>query len=158
MFMRERCSSKGDSNKWSDLEKYLSDECKDSTADFDILYWWKCNEKKYLVLSLLACDVLVIPISIVASESAFSTGGHVLDAFRSSLSPKIMESLICAQDWLRAPTQVLCVEEHMDPVDDLEQGIYLCLLFIDYFIFNQISLAIILILLLLLLQNLEKLA
>ena len=33
------------------------------------------------MLSKLARDVLVVPISTVASESAFSTGGRILDPF-----------------------------------------------------------------------------
>ncbi|KAG5040023.1 hypothetical protein JHK85_012499 [Glycine max] len=40
-------------------------------------------------------------LSIVASESAFSIGGRVLDPFRSSLSHEKPEALICTQDWLK---------------------------------------------------------
>ncbi|KAL8102179.1 hypothetical protein AgCh_026902 [Apium graveolens] len=41
-----------------------------------------------------------MPVSSVASEAAFSTGGRTIDAYRSSLSPKTAEALICSQDWL----------------------------------------------------------
>ena len=68
--------------------------------DFDILPWWKENQRKYRVLSQIARDVLAIQVSTVASESAFSTGGQILDPFRSSLSPKMVEALICTQNWL----------------------------------------------------------
>ncbi|GAU49294.1 hypothetical protein TSUD_89190 [Trifolium subterraneum] len=40
-------------------------------------------------------------VSTVASESAFSTRGRVIETFRSSLKPAMTEALICAQQWLK---------------------------------------------------------
>ena len=54
------------------------------------------------MLFKLARDVLAVPVSTVASESMFSTGGCILDPFRSSLSPLMVQNLVCAQDWLQA--------------------------------------------------------
>jgi len=48
----------------------------------------------------MARDILAIPLSTVASESAFSVGGRVLDAYHSSLRLEIVESIICLRDWL----------------------------------------------------------
>lgn len=79
----------------SKIDRYLEDEIEDQTPSFDILDWWKANSSKYQILSQVAKDVLTIPISTVALESSFSTGGRVLDQFRSSLTPKIVECLIC---------------------------------------------------------------
>ncbi|KAG6482782.1 hypothetical protein ZIOFF_059421 [Zingiber officinale] len=40
--------------------------------DLDILEHWKNQKHRYPTLALMACDVLAIPITTVASESAFS--------------------------------------------------------------------------------------
>ena len=80
------------------------------TKKFDILKWWKGQSSRFPILSKLARDVLAIPISTVASESAFSTGGRVLDDFRTSLTPFMVEALVCTQDWLRKPTSIDVVE------------------------------------------------
>ncbi|XP_019179230.1 PREDICTED: zinc finger BED domain-containing protein RICESLEEPER 2-like [Ipomoea nil] len=83
--------------------------------------WWKSHSERFPILSKMARDVLAVPISTVASESCFSTSGRVLDPFRSSLTPKIVEALICTQDWLRAPNQPIQVEENLEEVERLEK-------------------------------------
>ena len=87
----------GCSNKF---DKYLAENCESRSGDvkFQILRWWKANSNRYQVLSKLARDVLVVPISTIASESVFSIGGRILDPFRNSLSPLMVQNLVCAQD------------------------------------------------------------
>ena len=92
----------GCSGNKSELERYLAEDIEPDSDDFDIFMWWKFNELRFPILAEMVRDVLAIPISSVASECAFSTGGRVLDPFRSSLTPKIVQSLICVQDWLRS--------------------------------------------------------
>jgi hypothetical protein len=66
----------------NEVERYLVDGCEDSNDDkLDILGWWKINASKYKILSKLTQHVLAFPISTVTSESAFSTGGRILDQF-----------------------------------------------------------------------------
>jgi hypothetical protein len=88
-------------NTKSELNKYLSEETEDTEMKLDLLVWWKASEQRFPILARMARDVLAIPISTVASESAFSTSGRNLDDFRSSLTPFMLEALVCAQDWLR---------------------------------------------------------
>ena len=56
----------------------------------DALSWWGINGHRFPIVSRMALDMLAIPLSTVASESAFSAGGRHLDPFRSSLTPKVM--------------------------------------------------------------------
>jgi hypothetical protein len=75
----------------NELDKYLVENCEGKKdVNFDVLLWWKTNSSRYQVLSKMARDVLAIPVSTVASESAFSTRGCILDPFQSSLSPDMV--------------------------------------------------------------------
>jgi hypothetical protein len=69
----------------------------------------------------LAKDVLVVPVSAVASKSAFSTGGRVISSFRSSMSPKMVESLICAQSWLHLSPKDLDIQEIIRDLQNYEE-------------------------------------
>ena len=70
--------------------------------DFSILTWWKNHENQFPVLAKIARDILVVPASTIASESAFSAGRRVLDEKRSSLSPDVVKILVCKKDWDQA--------------------------------------------------------
>lgn len=69
---------------------------------FDILSCWKGKQGMYPILARLARDVLAIQVSMVASGSTFSNGGHIVNSFRASLDPKLFEALICTKDWIGA--------------------------------------------------------
>jgi hypothetical protein len=119
---RMRLNSSGDAstNSKTELDKYLAEDTEENSVDFDILSWWKCNSARFPVLSKLTRDILAIPISTVASESAFSTSGRILDDFRSSLTPMTLQALICAQDWLRRKR--INIEVDLAELTKLEEG------------------------------------
>jgi hypothetical protein len=87
-------TSNSDVQHKSELDRYLMEEIGKPNENFDILNWWKVNSTKFPVLAQIARIVLAIPITIVASESAFSTGGRVLNHFQSSLAPIAVEALV----------------------------------------------------------------
>ncbi|KAK3226797.1 hypothetical protein Dsin_006659 [Dipteronia sinensis] len=85
----------------AELNKYLEaqfDVCED-TEKFDLLLWWKTYSYRYPVRSHLARDILVIPVSTVSSEQAFSTSKQIIEPRRSCLTPKTVEVLTCVRDW-----------------------------------------------------------
>ena len=51
---------------------------------------------------MMACDILSIPITIVASESTFSAGGRVIEPHRTFLGADKIQMLMCGADWFRA--------------------------------------------------------
>jgi hypothetical protein len=94
----------------SELDQYNNEPllCWKEGNHFDILSWWKTHGANYPILARLARDVLAIPASTVASESAFSAGGRVVHKYRSRLDPEIVEALICTKDWIGAERKGNC--------------------------------------------------
>jgi len=84
----------------SEIDIYFEEDCVEDIENFDILAWWKAHAEKFPVLSTMARDFLAIPLSTVPSESAFSLGGRILGESRSSLTPEMLEALVCGKDWL----------------------------------------------------------
>ncbi|GKD12095.1 putative transposase, partial [Tanacetum coccineum] len=119
----------GEGDDYTEVDVYLKDGAeKRGDNSIDVLGWWNQNMTKFLIPSQVAKHVLAMPISTVASESAFSTGGRVIDKYRSSLTPKTTEALICVQDWLRStpadlqdmPINGLPLEEMVENLEKLE--------------------------------------
>jgi hypothetical protein len=59
------------------------------------------NSARYPTLGNIARDVLAVPASTVASESAFSTCRRVITDHQSSLGHETVEALMCFGDWIR---------------------------------------------------------
>jgi len=86
----------------NDLDVYYEDDLFPRQKSLDVLQWWKMHSAKYPIISRIARDVFAAPASMVASKSAFSTSGRVVSEYRSRLTSKNIEALVCLQDWLRA--------------------------------------------------------
>lgn len=92
--------SSSDQSLKSDLDVYLEEAVhplKEGHGDnFDVLGWWKFNEAKYPILSLVARDVLAIPISVPLDNK-----DRLVNQYLSSMDGEIVEGLFCAKAWLR---------------------------------------------------------
>jgi hypothetical protein len=63
------------------LEAYLSKVPIYRSEQFNILAWWQMSSAEYPTLSRMVRDILTVPASTIASESAFSAGSRVLSDF-----------------------------------------------------------------------------
>ena len=96
------CSTTNLDTRRSEIDTYLKEHVLPRSSDFDILAWRKINSSKYLILQTIARNILVIPISTLASKSTFSTSGKFISPHRIGLHPMTLEAMMCAQDWLWA--------------------------------------------------------
>jgi len=63
-----------------ELTAYLDSE--NVTAyenDFDLLLWWRDHKLTFPVLSIMAKDIMSVPVSTVSLESCFSLTGRILE-------------------------------------------------------------------------------
>ncbi|WVZ96770.1 hypothetical protein U9M48_042369 [Paspalum notatum var. saurae] len=67
--------------------------------DFNILNWWHEHQITYPVLSILAKDVLTVPVFTISSESVFSLTGRIIEERRCRLNPEMVEMMTCIKDW-----------------------------------------------------------
>ena len=79
---------------------YLHEPRSKRKSVIHVLDYWKAQRYRFLDLAKLARNILCVPVSTVVSKSAFSLGDRILDQFHSSLSPLIVEALVCTKDWL----------------------------------------------------------
>ena len=53
----------------------------------------------------MARDILTVPISTIASETALSVGGRVLRDYQNRLSPQMVKALMISRDHMHALTR-----------------------------------------------------
>jgi len=123
------CSTSSAKSKWRNT---FVEEIEAPEKNIDILCWWKVNASRFPILAHMACDVLAIPITTVASKSIFSTSGCILDDLCTSLTPFMLEALVYTQDWPRRSTHI-DIKESAEELAIMEKGtIFVSLVFPIY--------------------------
>ncbi|KAH9607283.1 hypothetical protein KSS87_012367 [Heliosperma pusillum] len=90
-------SSSTSSSTAHTITEYLNfDHCNIVGQQPDILTWWRNHSAQFPILSKVARDVLAVPASIVASESAFSAGEEFL--------------MKKDQVWIQEPSKCVCAK------------------------------------------------
>ena len=103
----------------SELSAYLdSDTVNQYDDDFNILNWWHEHKLSYPVLSILARDVMTVPVSTISSESAFSMTGRIIEERRRRLGPEVVEMLALIKDWEQADARL----QHLIEDEELEES------------------------------------
>ncbi|PIA55464.1 hypothetical protein AQUCO_00700036v1 [Aquilegia coerulea] len=105
----------------NELQRYLSEPIlTEFDKEFDVLSWWRANKQRFPILSMMARDVLAVPVSTVASESAFSAGRRVLSDYRSRLVPPLVEASVCLKDWFEAEDRDIAIQKEEESIIGLE--------------------------------------
>ena len=105
----------------TELGKYLGSDCEDNDDHgCHILSWWLRQGKIYSILMSMPNDVLAIPVSSVASVSYFSMKGRTHDHYHTSLSPRMVEALVCCQEWICISHEPICLEKSLLKLENLE--------------------------------------
>jgi hypothetical protein len=82
-----------------ELYSYLdSDTVSQFGSDFSILGWWHQHKITYHILSILAKDMLIVPVSTISSESTFSLAGTVIEERQRRLTYDMVEILSYIKD------------------------------------------------------------
>jgi hypothetical protein len=68
--------------------------------DLDVLQWWKRNNARFPDLSILACDLLSVPMTTVASTRDFCMGYRVFNKYKDRKLPRNMDARFCTRSWL----------------------------------------------------------
>lgn len=99
------------------INDYLSYQ-HETNNSFQIIKWWQEHQKSFPILARIAKDILAVPASSVASESAFSAGRRVLDEKRSRLTPESIQICVCKKDWDQAERRTQGLKQDEDDEDD----------------------------------------
>jgi hypothetical protein len=93
-------TSQSPASQFDELTTYLdSDPVSQFDDSFSILSWWHDHKRTYHVLSILAKDIMTVPVSTISLESVFPLCGRVIEKRRRSLTFEHVEMLSLLKDW-----------------------------------------------------------
>jgi hypothetical protein len=94
-----RTSSQFASTVGCELTAYLgTDNVTAYKDDFDLLLWWCDHKLTFPTLSIMARDIMSVPISTVSLESCFSLTEKIIEERRRCLLSETVEMLACLKN------------------------------------------------------------
>lgn len=131
------------SNK-TKVERYLQHTHKPMEKTFNILQWWKNSQNKYPTLAFNTSKCTFNSSFYCCFRVFFfSMEGRILDSFHTSLSPRMVEVFICAQNWLLIFQVPLFIENLLE-LEGMKENWFVSfinylLLFCVYFHINSLK-------------------
>ncbi|KAL2897952.1 Zinc finger BED domain-containing protein RICESLEEPER 3, partial [Bienertia sinuspersici] len=96
-------------DKKIELKKYLKDKIEPDDDNFEILDWWATQSNRYpIVMKMLLMSLLLERVDVF----------WIL--LCTSLTPRMVEGLICAQDWMRTSYEPISIEESLIELENME--------------------------------------
>ena len=83
--------------EFDEINNYLNTP---NDINIDPIMWWKEHQEKYPVLLLIAKDYLIIQVTSVAAEQAFSVAGNTITQTRNKLEPETARVTLCLKSWI----------------------------------------------------------
>lgn len=77
----------------------------------DVLQWWNQHESRFPIVFQMARDILSVSVSIMASESTFSTSGRIVEDKRCSLTDEMIKVITCLRDWTHTERRL---QQHLE--------------------------------------------
>ncbi|CAK8578866.1 unnamed protein product [Lathyrus sativus] len=86
----------------SELDIYLDESNLDFRCyeDMDVLQWWKSNNSRFPDLSIMARDLLSVPITTVASDLDFCVGLGLFNKNENRMLQIDMDPRFCIRNWM----------------------------------------------------------
>src|SRR6187399_605212 len=86
------------------------------------LDYWKLNNNRFPILSILARRYLAIPATSASIESTFSIGGNIITKSRNKLSSTTIKELILLKSWKTSIKRLEEIyKENRDEKEDIEE-------------------------------------
>jgi len=86
------------------------------------LGYWKLNNNRFPILSILARRYLAIPATSASIESTFSIGGNIITKSRNKLSSTTIKELILLKSWKTSIKRLEEIyKENRDEKEDIEE-------------------------------------
>jgi hypothetical protein len=109
----------------SELSSYLdSDTLQKFEDDFNLLNRWHEHKLAFPVLSIIARDVILVPVSTVSFEFAFRLCGRIIEERQRRLALEMVEMLLCIKDWELGDARAQHSAQDKE-LEDAFEGLYL---------------------------------